>query len=157
MVARIVSRDTTGMDEPQIARAAIESAAENLSDGVVAPAFWLLVGGLPGLIVYKLVNTADSMIGYRTPKHDAFGWAAARLDDVLNLIPARLTALFIALIGGVTDAPLYAAMRVGISPQTPAGPKRRWPAPSASRWPGHAAITDNSRICLGQSPQGVVP
>lgn len=96
-VARIVSRDTAAMDESQTARAAIESAAENLSDGVIAPAFWFLIAGLPGLIVYKLVNTADSMIGYRTPRHEAFGWAAARLDDLLNLIPARLTAALIAL------------------------------------------------------------
>ncbi len=67
------------MDRPAVARAAIESAAENLSDGVIAPAFWFLVAGLPGLMVYKLANTADSMIGHRTPRHEAFGWAAARL------------------------------------------------------------------------------
>ncbi len=95
-VARIVSRDTAAMDEPAIARSAIESAAENLSDGVIAPAIWFLLLGLPGLLVYKLVNTADSMIGYRTSRHEAFGWAAARLDDVLNWIPARLTAALIA-------------------------------------------------------------
>ena len=100
MVARIVSRDTSEMTSPDIARAAIESAAENLSDGVIAPAFWCLVAGLPGLILYKVVNTADSMIGYRTPRHQAFGWAAARLDDVMNVIPARLTALMLALAGG---------------------------------------------------------
>lgn len=97
MVARIVSRDTAAMEETQIARSAIESAAENLSDGVIAPAFWFLIAGLPGLVIYKLINTADSMIGYRTPRHEAFGWAAARLDDLLNLIPARLTAVLIAL------------------------------------------------------------
>ena len=100
MVARIVSRDTAAMEPPDIARAAIESAAENLSDGVIAPAFWFLVAGLPGILVYKAVNTADSMIGYRTPRHEAFGWAAARLDDVLNLAPARLTALLIWAVGG---------------------------------------------------------
>lgn len=99
-VAMIVSRDTADMTPPQVARSAIESAAENLSDGVIAPAFWLLIGGLPGLVVYKAVNTADSMIGYRTPRHEAFGWAAARLDDALNLIPARLTALMIAAVTG---------------------------------------------------------
>lgn len=97
MVARIVSRDTAAMEQTQIARSAIESAAENLSDGVIAPAFWFLIAGLPGLVIYKLINTADSMIGYRTPRHEAFGWAAARLDDLLNLIPARLTAVLIAL------------------------------------------------------------
>lgn len=97
MVARIVSRDTSTMEEPDIARAAIESAAENLSDGVVAPAFWFLVGGLPGILAYKAINTADSMIGYRTEKYEEFGWAAARLDDVLNWIPARLTAILICV------------------------------------------------------------
>ncbi len=100
MVARIVSRDTGTMSDSDVARAAIESAAENLSDGVIAPAFWFLVGGLPGLILYKIVNTADSMIGYRTDRHADFGWAAARFDDLLNLIPARLTAAIIALLSG---------------------------------------------------------
>lgn len=99
MVARIVGRDTAAMDEPAVARAAIESAAENLSDGVVAPAFWFLIAGLPGILIYKVVNTADSMIGHRTPRHEAFGWAAARLDDVLNWIPARLTALMLMAAG----------------------------------------------------------
>ncbi|MGH1447041.1 MAG: adenosylcobinamide-phosphate synthase CbiB [Cognatishimia sp.] len=95
-VAKIVGRDTAAMDEPAVARAAIESAAENQSDGVIAPAFWFLIGGLPGLLMYKAVNTADSMIGYRTEKHEDFGWASARLDDLLNWVPARLTALLIA-------------------------------------------------------------
>ena len=99
-VARIVGRDTAPMDGPAVARAAIESAAENASDGVIAPAFWFLVAGLPGLLIYKLVNTADSMIGHRTPRHEDFGWASARLDDLLNLLPARLTALLIALVAG---------------------------------------------------------
>ncbi|UWR68171.1 adenosylcobinamide-phosphate synthase CbiB [Phaeobacter inhibens] len=98
-VSMIVSRDTTGMTTPQIARSAIESGAENFSDGVVAPAFWFLIGGLPGLMIYKITNTADSMIGYKTPRHKNFGWASARLDDVLNLIPARLSALMIAIVG----------------------------------------------------------
>jgi adenosylcobinamide-phosphate synthase len=93
----IVGRDPEHLDEPAVARAAIESAAENLSDGVIAPAFWFLVAGLPGIFLYKIINTADSMIGHRTPRHAQFGWAAARLDDVLNYIPARLTALLIAL------------------------------------------------------------
>ena len=109
-VAMIVSRDTPGMSAPQVARSAIESASENLSDGVVAPLFWLILCGLPGLMIYKVVNTADSMIGYRTPRHEAFGWAAARLDDVLNLAPARLTALLIAaLTDGLSRWPEIAA------------------------------------------------
>ncbi|MEL6314840.1 MAG: CobD/CbiB family cobalamin biosynthesis protein, partial [Pseudomonadota bacterium] len=88
-VAQIVGRDTSDMDGPAVSRAAIESAAENFSDGIIAPAFWFLLGGLPGILIYKVTNTADSMIGYRTPKHEEFGWAAARFDDVLNLVPAR--------------------------------------------------------------------
>ena len=96
-VAMIVGRDTASMDQPAVARAAIESAAENLSDGVIAPAFWLLIAGLPGILIYKAVNTADSMIGHRTPRHEQFGWASARFDDLLNLVPARLTALLIWL------------------------------------------------------------
>jgi adenosylcobinamide-phosphate synthase len=101
-VAMIVGRDTRTMDEPAVARSAIESAAENLSDGVIAPVFWFAIAGVPGLLIYKITNTADSMIGYRTPKHEQFGWAAARFDDLLNLIPARLTAL---LIWAVTSRP----------------------------------------------------
>ena len=102
-VALIVGRDTAEMTAPDIARAAIESAAENLSDGVVAPVFWYLVLGLPGILAYKLINTADSMIGHLTPRYKDFGWASARLDDLLNLIPARLTALLIALTHGWVD------------------------------------------------------
>ena len=97
VVAMIVSRDTSAMDDSAVARSAIESGAENLSDGVIAPVLFLAFFGLPGLMVYKVVNTADSMIGYMTPKYRAFGWAAARLDDVLNWVPARLTALLICL------------------------------------------------------------
>ncbi|MES0827854.1 adenosylcobinamide-phosphate synthase CbiB [Ruegeria sp. SCP11] len=99
-VAMIVSRDTRDMTEAQVARSAIESAAENLSDGVIAPAFWFLIAGVPGLLVYKAINTADSMIGYRTEKYRDFGWAAARLDDFLNLIPARLTCVMIVALSG---------------------------------------------------------
>lgn len=100
-VAMIVSRDTAQMDQSAVARSAIESAAENLSDGVIAPAFWFLVGGLPALIVYKIINTADSMIAYRTPKYERFGKAAAYADDAMNWIPARLTCLLIAVPSGV--------------------------------------------------------
>ena len=96
-VAMVVSRDTTTMDQSSVARSAIESGSENLSDGIIAPAFWFAVAGLPGLLIYKITNTADSMIGYRTPRHQDFGWAAARFDDLLNLIPARLTAFLIWL------------------------------------------------------------
>ena len=98
-VGRIVGRDTAGLDADGVAKAAIESLAESFSDGVVAPAFWFLIGGLPGLFVYKAVNTADSMIGHREERWRAFGWASARFDDLLNLIPARLSGLLIAFAG----------------------------------------------------------
>jgi adenosylcobinamide-phosphate synthase len=94
-VARIVGRDPERLDQAAVGRAAIESLAENLSDGVVAPAFWFLIAGLPGLLAYKAVNTLDSMVGHRTERYFHFGWASARLDDLLNLVPARLTALLI--------------------------------------------------------------
>ncbi|MGN6144651.1 MAG: adenosylcobinamide-phosphate synthase CbiB [Mesorhizobium sp.] len=94
-VSMIVGRDPDRLDEPAVCRAAIESLAENFSDGVVAPAFWLGLGGLAGGVAYKAANTADSMIGHRTPRHEAFGWAAARFDDLVNLPASRLTGLLI--------------------------------------------------------------
>mgnify|MGYP001406338791 FL=1 len=99
-VAMIVGRDTAHMDATQVARSAIESAAENFSDGIVAPVFWFVIAGLPGLIIYKAINTADSMIGYKTATYIDFGWAAARLDDLVNWIPARLSAAGIWLATG---------------------------------------------------------
>jgi adenosylcobinamide-phosphate synthase len=97
-VSRIVGRDPSTLDEAGIARASIESLAENASDGVVAPVFWGAIFGLPGIVAYKAINTLDSMIGHRTPHFEAFGWAAARIDDVANFIPARLTAALFALL-----------------------------------------------------------
>lgn len=99
-VSMIVGRDTTSLDRAGIARAAIESLAESFCDGVAAPLFWLLVGGLPGIWAYKAVNTADSLIGHREERWRAFGWAAARSDDVLNLIPARIGGAVLCLAGG---------------------------------------------------------
>jgi adenosylcobinamide-phosphate synthase len=101
-VSHIVGRDVAVLDVAGIARAAIESLAENFSDGVVAPVFWMLIAGLPGAAVYKAVNTADSMIGHRTPRYQAFGWAAARLDDLLNLPASRLSAFLIIAAASVT-------------------------------------------------------
>jgi adenosylcobinamide-phosphate synthase len=95
-VSHIVGRDPLSLDEYGVARAAIESLAENFSDGVVAPALWYALFGLPGILVYKTANTLDSMIGHRTPRYLHFGWAAARLDDLLNLVPARLSGLLLA-------------------------------------------------------------
>ena len=95
-VSMIVGRDPDKLDDAAVARAAIESLAENFSDGVVAPAFWTGVGGLAGGVAYKAANTADSMIGHRSPRHEAFGWAAARFDDLINLPASRLSgALFV--------------------------------------------------------------
>ena len=99
-VGMIVGRDTDKMDATQVSRAAIESMAENFSDGFVAPVFWFIIAGLPGIIVYKVINTADSMIGYKNDHYVDFGWAAARLDDLINFIPARLSALSIWVITG---------------------------------------------------------
>jgi adenosylcobinamide-phosphate synthase len=113
-VAHIVGRDTCVLDEAGVARAAIESLAENFSDGVVAPVLWMIIGGLPGAALYKAINTADSMIGHRTPRHEAFGWAAARLDDLVNLPASRLTALLIvaaaALGGDAAAGPAWRAV-----------------------------------------------
>ena len=95
-VSQIVGRDPETLDEAGVSRAAIESLAESASDGVVAPLFWLLLGGLPGIALYKAINTADSMVGHRDERYRDFGWASARLDDLVNWIPARLTALLLA-------------------------------------------------------------
>lgn len=109
-VAMIVGRDPEQLDESGVARAALESLAENTSDGVVAPLFWGAIFGLPGIVGYKAINTLDSMIGHRTPRHEAFGWASARIDDVANLIPARLTGLLFAAVSG-RFASAFAVMR----------------------------------------------
>lgn len=128
-VSMIVGRDTSEMNEAAVARGAIESAAENFSDGVIAPAFWFLVAGLPGILVYKVVNTGDSMIGYRTERHREFGWAAARLDDVLNLIPARLTALLLFPWG----KPLSLWREIVTEARRHRSPNAGWPEAALSR------------------------
>lgn len=134
-VAMIVGRDTADMNEGSVARSAIESAAENFSDGVIAPVLWFLIGGLPGLFIYKITNTADSMIGYRTKKYEEFGWAAARFDDLLNLIPARASACLIWLT---------APNRIAITNILAEAPKHR--SPNAG-WP-EAAMAHNLDIAL---------
>ncbi len=102
-VAHIVGRDTRNLDAHEISRAAIESLAENSSDGVIAPLFWLAIFGLPGIAVYKAINTADSMVGHRNDRYRDFGRASARLDDLVNWLPARLTALFYGLAAFITS------------------------------------------------------
>ncbi len=104
LASRIVSRDLHDADEEAIARAAVESALENGSDATFAPLFWLVVGGAPGVVLYRLANTLDAMWGYRNARFGSFGWAAARIDDVLNWMPARLTAMTYALLGHTADA-----------------------------------------------------
>jgi adenosylcobinamide-phosphate synthase len=106
-VSQIVGRDTKSLDEAAVCRAAIESLAENFSDGVVAPLLWMVVGGLPGALAYKAINTADSMIGHKSERYLAFGWASARCDDLVNLPASRLSALWLAL----------AAALLGLSPR----------------------------------------
>ena len=120
-VARIVGRDVSELDESDVARAAIESAAENFSDAVIGPVFWYLILGLPGLLFYKLVNTADSMIGHRTERYKSFGFGAAKLDDLINLVPARLCGALMCLVHRsrssfdimLTDATLHASPNAG--------------------------------------------
>jgi adenosylcobinamide-phosphate synthase len=102
-VSQIVGRDPDALDEAGVARAAIESLAENFSDGIVAPVVWLAVGGLPAGVAYKAINTADSMIGHRTARHAQFGFAAAKLDDLVNWPASRLSALLIVLAAALTD------------------------------------------------------
>ena len=99
-VAMIVGRDVEALDAAGVARAGIESLAESFCDGIVAPLFWLLVGGLPGIWCYKAINTADSLIGHKEPRWRAFGWAAARIDDAANWIPARVAGVLICVAGG---------------------------------------------------------
>jgi adenosylcobinamide-phosphate synthase len=111
-VAMIVGRDPEQLDEAGVCRAAIESCAENFSDGVVAPLFWLALLGLPGLIAYKAINTADSMIGHHSERYESFGWAAARLDDLVNWIPARLSALLLALAAPIAGGSIGTVLRV---------------------------------------------
>ncbi len=127
-VSRIVGRDPNRLDFHGVARAAIESLAENASDGVVAPVFWFVLLGLPGIAAYKAINTADSMIGHRTPRHEAFGCAAARLDDLVNLPASRLTAALLAAAALVARAsPSGAIEAVRRDAKCHRSPNAGWP------------------------------
>ena len=99
-VGRIVGRDTSGLSPQEIRTAALETLAENLSDGVVAPLFWYAIWGVPGMMAYKMVNTLDSMIGYKNERYRAFGCVAARIDDIANYLPARITAFLMVVVSG---------------------------------------------------------
>lgn len=115
-VGMIVGRDPETLDEPGVARAAVESLAESFCDGVTAPLFWLMIGGLPGLWAYKALNTADSLIGHKEPRWRAFGWAAARADDVANYIPARLAGFLVCLAAGRGWRVMWRDCRLHASP-----------------------------------------
>jgi adenosylcobinamide-phosphate synthase len=150
-VSHIVGRDPLSLDEAGVARAAIESLAENFSDGVVAPAFWLALGGLPGAAIYKAVNTADSMIGHRTTRHEAFGWAAARCDDVLNLPASRLTGLAIVAAAALLPG---ADMRAAWRAMWRDAPRHR--SPNAG-WPEAAMAGALGLALAGPRQYGGVP
>lgn len=127
-VSMIVGRDSDQLDEAGVCRAAIESTAENFSDGIVAPVFWLALLGLPGLLAYKAINTADSMIGHRCAKYQWFGWAAARLDDIVNIIPARLSGAMIGLTAPAANGSIAASFRVMMREATyHRSPNAGWP------------------------------
>ena len=153
-VAHIVGRDPDCLDRHGIARAAIESLAENFSDAVVAPVFWYVLFGLPGLLVYKMVNTLDSMVGYRSERYRAFGWASARLDDGLNLAPARLSALLIAgaalVVPGADPRRALAIMRRDHGRHR--SPNSGWPEAAMAGALGLALA--GPRIYPGQAPEG---
>ncbi|RIX99070.1 cobalamin biosynthesis protein [Aureimonas flava] len=134
-VSMIVGRDPEALDEAGVARAAIESLAENASDGVVAPWLFLLVFGLPGLLAYKMLNTADSMIGHLDDRYRDYGWAAARLDDVANLVPARLTAGLLVLAAVLTSgrgAGVRAARAAWADGRRHRSPNAGWPEAAAA-------------------------
>jgi len=140
-LAGIVGRDTAALNESGVARAAIETLAENFSDGLVAPALWFLLLGLPGMAAYKAINTADSMIGHMTERYTDFGWAAARVDDLVNLPASRLAALLIALAAGNGSGRTTAAFRVAVADAP------RHLSPNAG-WP-EAAMAGALDIALG--------
>ncbi len=155
-VARIVGRDTATLDESGVALAATESLAESFCDGVVAPAFWFLVAGLPGLLACKAINTADSMIGHRDDRYRWFGWAAARSDDAINWVPARIAGVLIAVAGGGGFATMWRDAQAHASPnggwpeaamagalgRRLGGPVSYDDEPAARAWLGDGAFPD---------------
>jgi len=128
-VSMIVGRNSDNLDSNDIVRAALESLAENTSDGVTAPLFWGVLLGFPGVLIYKLVNTADSMIGYKSDRYRDFGWASARFDDLINYIPARLTSLIYAIISRNTLKVLRITLRDASRHRSP---NAGWPETSVA-------------------------
>ncbi len=149
-IAHIVGRDPQSLDAAAVARAAIESLAENFSDGIVAPIFYMAGGGLPAAVAYKTINTADSMIGHRSPRYAAYGWSAARLDDLVNLPASRLAAFLIISrrrccrgAARLNRPGRSGAMRAVIAHRMPVGRRQRWPEPWDCDWP----VRDPTMAC----------
>ena len=139
-LSRIVGRDVSQFDTPAIARAAIESLAENFSDGVVAPALWYALFGLPGILAYKAINTADSMIGHRNERHAAFGFGAARADDIASFVPARISAHLLRIAARMVRRQRIDPERMRADAATHASPNAGWP---------EAAMAHGLGIALG--------
>ena len=155
-VGALVVRDADRLDAAACRRAAIESLAENLTDGVTSAVCWYAVGGVPGLVLFKVASTLDSMVGNRTPRYLRFGWAGARLDDVMNYVPARLTWLLLAITALVVpgcaalDALVVGARQHAVLPgRTPAGARRRRPARCAGAWSGRSGCAGRSSPMCG--------
>ena len=153
LLPSLCGRDPDALDADGLARAALESLAENTSDAQVAPLFWAAVGGVPGALGYRAINTLDAMVGYRSPRYARFGWAAARLDDLANIVPARATAALVVviapLVGGSSDGARCkpgAATPRGIRAPTRAWSRPRSPARSASAWAARPAIRTDWRF-----------
>ena len=153
-IANLVGRDIDRMDLPACRRAAIESLSESLTDGFTSALFWYGVGGLTGLAVFKVVSTMDSMVGYRTPRYLRFGWCGARLDDVMNFVPARLTWLLISIVAGILPGcSARGAFRIGLAQHAVLpGPNAGWSEAAAAGgirrrivgpiWRGGTLVTD---------------
>jgi adenosylcobinamide-phosphate synthase len=167
-VSRIVGRDPEALDQAGVSRAAIESLAENFSDGVVAPVFWAALFGLPGLLAYKVINTADSMIGHKNARHLHFGWAAARLDDLLNLIPARLSGVLVCAAAWVLPGadPVGAWRAMGRDAKHHRSPNAGWPEAAFAGALGlaiagprvyHGELVDDHWMNEGGRPHAAAP
>lgn len=145
----IVGRDTEQLDESEIWRAVVETVAENTSDGIIAPLFWLAIGGPVVAIAYKAVSTLDSMVGYKNERYMQMGWASARMDDLLNFVPARLTALLIAAVAPVAGGSAYGALRIV------ARDRRNHPSPNSGHPEAAAAGALGVRLGGAASYRGI--